>query len=279
MGADDYLAKPFNPHELTARVAAILRRSRAPPVWARDPARRRPRPPSTSRRCRSTPVAWSSTWPAAASRSPSTRARRPVDGRLTPGEIGLLAALARRPGAVLSRDQLLEVVTRRPDEVYDRVIDVHVANLRRKLGDDAAKPVADRDHPADRLSPRGDPGRRVSAPGPGGPAPAAPSARRHRSLAWRLGLRARDRRRRRPAAGRGRGQSGRQQQLPGRPDRPAAAAARRRRRHHGRPPVAPGRAGSRPGTGDAACQHARWRSPGHLDRRDDAGGLRPSARR
>ena len=64
----------------------------------------------------------------------------PAEGRLTPGEIGLLAALARRPGAVLTRDQLLEAVTRRPDEVYDRVIDVHVANLRRKLGDDAARP-------------------------------------------------------------------------------------------------------------------------------------------
>jgi len=61
-------------------------------------------------------------------------------GRLTPGELGLLAALARRPGSVLTRDQLLEAVTRRPDEVYDRVIDVHVANLRRKLGDDAARP-------------------------------------------------------------------------------------------------------------------------------------------
>ena len=64
----------------------------------------------------------------------------PTEGRLTPGEIGLLAALARRPGAVLTRDQLLEAVTRRPDEVYDRVVDVHVANLRRKLGDDAAQP-------------------------------------------------------------------------------------------------------------------------------------------
>ena len=64
----------------------------------------------------------------------------PADGRLTPGELGLLAALARRPGAVLTRDQLLGSVTRRPDEVYDRVVDVHVANLRRKLGDDAADP-------------------------------------------------------------------------------------------------------------------------------------------
>ena len=70
----------------------------------------------------------------------ATTADGPTEGRLTPGEIGLLAALARRPGAVLTRDQLLEAVTRRPDEVYDRVIDVHVANLRRKLGDDAARP-------------------------------------------------------------------------------------------------------------------------------------------
>ena len=51
-----------------------------------------------------------------------------------------MAALARRPGAVLTRDQLLGAVTRKPNEVYDRVVDVHVANLRRKLGDDAAAP-------------------------------------------------------------------------------------------------------------------------------------------
>ena len=62
------------------------------------------------------------------------------DGRLTPGESSLLAALAERPGAVLSRQQLLDVVARRPDEVYERVVDVHVANLRRKLDDDPGAP-------------------------------------------------------------------------------------------------------------------------------------------
>jgi DNA-binding response OmpR family regulator len=136
MGADDYLAKPFNPHELTARVAAVLRRSRGTAGSGTaigavdadeaslsfdggrlvvDPASRRYtlHPPT---------------------------GEPGIDGRLTPGEIGLLATLARRPGAVLTRDQLLEAVTRRPDEVYDRVIDVHVANLRRKLGDDATQP-------------------------------------------------------------------------------------------------------------------------------------------
>jgi two-component system torCAD operon response regulator TorR len=68
------------------------------------------------------------------------RAETPVRGRLTPGELGLLSALARHPGAVMTRDQLLDAVTRRPDEVFDRVVDVHVANLRRKLDDDPATP-------------------------------------------------------------------------------------------------------------------------------------------
>ena len=135
MGADDYLAKPFNPHELTARVAAVLRRSRAgdttrlPGVVDGDPAAlsfdggRLVVDPASRRFTVTRPDGGA-----------------PVGGRLTPGEVGLLAALARRPGAVLTRDQLLEAVTRRPDEVYDRVIDVHVANLRRKLGDVAAEP-------------------------------------------------------------------------------------------------------------------------------------------
>ena len=122
LGADDYLAKPFNPHELTARVAAILRRTRPPTTTddeilslaggrlVLDPQSRR-----------------------------YTRSDGPP-GRLTPGETGLLVALARRPGSVMSRDQLLRSVARRPEDVYERVVDVHVANLRRKLGDDAGDP-------------------------------------------------------------------------------------------------------------------------------------------
>jgi DNA-binding response OmpR family regulator len=120
LGADDYLAKPFNPHELTARVAAVLRRTR--------------------------PEQAAGILSLADGRlmlDPSSRRFTLADGtagRLTPGEVALLAALARRPGAVLSRDQLLEAVARRPDEVYQRVVDVHVANLRRKLADDAGQP-------------------------------------------------------------------------------------------------------------------------------------------
>ncbi|MDQ2934336.1 MAG: response regulator transcription factor [Chloroflexota bacterium] len=120
-GADDYLAKPFNPHELTARVAAILRRAspgaEADSLLSLDGGR--------------------VTLDAASRRYTLAGGGA---GRLTPGEAALLLALARRPGSVLSREQLLEVVARRPDEVFDRVVDMHVANLRRKLGDDAGEP-------------------------------------------------------------------------------------------------------------------------------------------
>lgn len=123
LGADDYLAKPFNPHELTARVAAILRRSRSVAPDDRD--------------------AIISLGAGRLVLDPASRRYTLADGeggRLTPGEAALLVALARRPGAVLAREQLLEAVARRPDEVYERVVDVHVANLRRKLGDDAGDP-------------------------------------------------------------------------------------------------------------------------------------------
>jgi DNA-binding response OmpR family regulator len=121
-GADDYLAKPFNPRELTARVAAILRRT-APP--------------------RQAPTEIISLDAGRLVLDPPTRRytlASGASGRLTPGECALVVALARRPGAVLSREQLLEAVARRPDEVFERVVDVHVANLRRKLGDDAGEP-------------------------------------------------------------------------------------------------------------------------------------------
>jgi DNA-binding response OmpR family regulator len=128
MGADDYLAKPFNPHELTARVAAILRRSgRGGDAGSADA----PMLSLAEGRLVVDPVSRQYTLGGPAA---------PTQGRLTPGEAGLLAALARRPGGVLTREQLLDAVTRRPDEVYDRVVDVHVANLRRKLGDDSTNP-------------------------------------------------------------------------------------------------------------------------------------------
>lgn len=131
LGADDYLGKPFNPHEVTARVAAILRRSGAlaangapgttdlatAPVLSLDGGRLTLDP---------------------ATRRYSVAGER--TGRLTPGEAQLLLALARRPGIVMTREQLLDAVARRPDDVFERVVDVHVANLRRKLGDSATDP-------------------------------------------------------------------------------------------------------------------------------------------
>jgi len=123
LGADDYLGKPFNPHELTARVAAILRRS-APRSGTPDEG----------------VVSFAAGRLVLDAASRRYTLADGTGGRLTPGEAQLLLALARRPGAVLSRAQLVEFVARRPDEVFDRVVDVHVANLRRKLGDDAGEP-------------------------------------------------------------------------------------------------------------------------------------------
>jgi DNA-binding response OmpR family regulator len=132
LGADDYLGKPFNPHEVTARVAAILRRSGSSAVAGWTDAEAAPLSLAAGR----------------LRLDPATRhyAVAPADGgaertgRLTPGETRLLMALARRPGLVMTREQLLDAVARRPDDVFERVVDVHVANLRKKLGDSAADP-------------------------------------------------------------------------------------------------------------------------------------------
>jgi DNA-binding response OmpR family regulator len=115
VGADDYLGKPFSPRELVARVRAMLRRPRAATPGAEPP-----------RRFGDLVVD-----PAARE---AYRGGDLVD--LTRTEFDLLAVLSSRPGVAFTRRALLESVWGQDWFGDDHVVDVHVANLRRKLGDD-----------------------------------------------------------------------------------------------------------------------------------------------
>jgi len=121
LGADDYLAKPFNPRELVARIRAILRR-RDSAAGARKGV------------LMLGPLTLD-----------SDSFLVSLDGRqirLTSAEFFVLEALARRAGQTQSRSTLTEQALGRPLEPYDRSIDTHVANIRRKLGLNGAVPIA-----------------------------------------------------------------------------------------------------------------------------------------
>lgn len=117
IGADDYLGKPFNPRELLARIRAVLRRKNV----------------------QDTQMAQILDYRFGGFRlKPGTRqvwgeSGQPLD--LTTAEFELLLALVRRPGRLLSRDQLLELTQRGTEDVFDRSVDVLMSRLRKKLGD------------------------------------------------------------------------------------------------------------------------------------------------
>ncbi|MCG5243168.1 response regulator [Azospirillum doebereinerae] len=125
MGADDYLAKPFSPRELLARIKAVLRRVSAPPVagtsgggtvlrfegWSLDVTKRELRSPDG------------------------------VLVQLSAGEYDLLVAFAEHPQRVLNRDQLLDLARGRSAVPFDRSVDVQVSRLRRKIEPDPAEPT------------------------------------------------------------------------------------------------------------------------------------------
>jgi DNA-binding response OmpR family regulator len=118
-GADDYLAKPFAPRELLARMRAVTRRARGQAGPALRPVRVGPLLVDP------------------AARQATLRGR---ELPLTAYEFALLRALAERAGRVLSREQLMELARGTAEEAFDRSIDVHVSRLRQKLGDDPRRP-------------------------------------------------------------------------------------------------------------------------------------------
>jgi DNA-binding response OmpR family regulator len=120
VGADDYLTKPFSLRELAVRVRAILRR-----------VERIGQPPSTE------PIVRGGLTVDAARRRVSVDG---VDVSLTPLEFEILLALAREPGVVLTREQLMDRVWGYRDYAGGRVVDSHVARIRRKLAEDGNEP-------------------------------------------------------------------------------------------------------------------------------------------
>jgi DNA-binding response OmpR family regulator len=118
LGADDYVVKPFSPREIVARTRAVLRRTEG-----------QPRPPETLT---------AGDLSLDLNRRSAELAGAPID--LTTMEFDLLTLLAMHPGQVFTRMQLLDRLQEHAYPGYERTIDVHIKNLRKKLGDEPRNP-------------------------------------------------------------------------------------------------------------------------------------------
>jgi DNA-binding response OmpR family regulator len=118
MGADDYVVKPFSPKELVARVRAVLRRADAAAAGSE--------------------VIRAGALTIDVRRRQVTRDEETID--LTATEFDLLSTMARQPGRVFTRGQLLEAIHGVAFDSYERAIDAHVKNIRRKLETEPQRP-------------------------------------------------------------------------------------------------------------------------------------------
>jgi two-component system, OmpR family, phosphate regulon response regulator OmpR len=124
IGADDYIAKPFNPRELLARIRAVLRRANARAI---DP------------NVELHPVVQFGEFEL--DLNAHRLSRRGVPVVLTSGEFDLLAILVKYPNRVLDRDRILDLLTGAERSPFDRSIDVRVTRLRAKIEPDPSKPI------------------------------------------------------------------------------------------------------------------------------------------